>query len=67
MLPEEGYSLLARQLLATATQAYVFGGMGSWNDIGFEGSLQREYEKVSADLYEVIKVTTIMVPNSFLT
>ncbi len=26
----------ARQLMAAAAQAYVFGGMGSWNDMGFE-------------------------------
>ena len=66
MLPAEGYSLEARQILAAATQAHVFGGMGSWNDMGFrDDKLQSEYHSVSRELYEAIKLATVMAPNAF--
>lgn len=66
MLPAEGYSLEARQVLAAATQAHVFGAMGSWNDMGFrDDKIQREYESVSSELYEAIKLATVMAPNAF--
>jgi hypothetical protein len=66
MLPEEGYSLLARQILAAAAQADVFHGMGSWNDVSFQDThFQREYRSVSEQLYEAFKLATVMVPNSF--
>ncbi len=66
MLPAEGYSLEARQVLAAATQAYVFGGMGSWNDLGFKDSQTRqEYEKVTKELYEDVKFAIVMASNSF--
>lgn len=66
MLPEEGYSLAARQILAAAAQAYVFGGMGSWNDLWLdEEGARREYERVTRELYESIKLATVAAPNSF--
>ncbi len=34
LLPDSFHSLSARQLLASACKAWVFGGMGSWNDLG---------------------------------
>jgi hypothetical protein len=53
MLPAMGFAKPARRLLAMATGAWVFGGMGSWNDsIGFApGEEQRSYDEVSATLY----------------
>jgi len=52
LIPESYYSLKARQLLAAAEQAWVFGGMGSWNDIGFNNPLTtRKYNKISKRLY----------------
>jgi hypothetical protein len=33
MLPTSGFTPDARRLLAVATQSWVFGGMGSWNDV----------------------------------
>src|SRR4051794_262143 len=33
ILPSAGYTLAARQLLAGAVASFVFGGMGSWNDV----------------------------------
>lgn len=55
MLPEVGYSLESRQLLAASTRAWVFGGMGSWNDIFLEDdSLEREYERISGSLWQAV-------------
>ena len=66
LLPDTGFSLEARQILASAAQADVFGGMGSWNDMGFEQvDTQREYKKVTKELYEAIKLDIIMASNSF--
>jgi len=42
-----------QRLLAGATKAYVFGGMGSWNDMGFRDSaVQERYGALSRILYE---------------
>lgn len=66
ILPAEGYGLEARRLMAAAVQAHVFGGMGSWNDVWLEGEeLRREYESVSAELYDAVKVAAVAAPNSF--
>jgi hypothetical protein len=55
LLPPVGYSLQARRLLASATRSWVFGGMGSWNDIGFsEPALRDRYQTVSNDLYQAV-------------
>ncbi len=55
IIPPEGYTLAARQLLAAAVGGYVFGGMGSWND-GVPGSsdARREYERLTAELYAAV-------------
>ena len=39
-----------------AAASWVFGGMGSWNDIGFvpDDPMAPEYESVSADLYSAV-------------
>jgi hypothetical protein len=50
-----GYTLEARQLYATAVGSWVFGGMGSWNDVVLDDpDLKRRYDEVSADLYSAI-------------
>lgn len=52
-----GYSHEARRLAAMGAQAWVFGGMGSWNDLGFEDeSAAAEYEAVSRNLYNAVLV-----------
>ena len=49
------YSLSARQVIYSAGRAWVFGGMGSWNDMGFEDKeTNRKYEELSAHLYDAI-------------
>jgi len=45
------YPESARTLCAIASAAWVFGGMGSWNDLSFKGPLRERYERVSEDLY----------------
>lgn len=66
MLPEYGFSLEAHQILAAASKAYVFGGMGSWNDMGFaQPRLQQEYQQVTEKLYSAVKRATVTASNSF--
>lgn len=66
MLPLSGFTLEARQVLASAAQSYVFGGMGSWNDMGFQKSeINKEYERVTKELYEAVKLSIVMASNSF--
>jgi hypothetical protein len=66
MLPDSGFSLEARQILASAVQSYVFGGMGSWNDMGFEKpETHKEYEKITKELYDAVKLAIVMASNSF--
>ncbi len=38
---------LACSILKAAMSSWVYGGMGSWNDMGFDGEAQKEYERVS--------------------
>lgn len=44
----------AEAMLDAAQSAWVFGGMGSWNDMGFDGQEQREYESVSEELFNAV-------------
>jgi len=44
----------AAVLLDACQTAWVFGGMGSWNDLWFEGEDQGIYERVSERLFEAV-------------
>jgi len=45
----------AQRLYDAAAAGWVFGGMGSWNDLGFENpSVQADYEHVSELLYTAV-------------
>jgi hypothetical protein len=44
----------AESLLKASSRAWVFGGMGSWNDMSFDGALQIEYENVSETLFDLV-------------
>jgi hypothetical protein len=58
------YSADAHRLLATADQAWVFGGMGSWNDLGFaDAAVEQEYQQVSRDLYAAALVAVLASTN----
>jgi len=75
--PEEGsyykgqfplgyYSLAARQVLFAADAAWVFGGMGSWNDLGFDDKEDNDlYNKLSEQLYADINRAFISAVNSY--
>ena len=46
------YPRAAQRLLVAAAQSWVFGGMGSWNDLGFEDtSAKNRYQDLSRRLY----------------
>jgi hypothetical protein len=49
--PSTRLSLEAKRLLGAVQSAWVFGGMGSWNDLVFEGQVATEYDVLSNALY----------------
>jgi len=52
--PSSSIPLEAKQLLAAAEIGWVFGGMGSWNDLGFPGDEGKEYEALSDRLFDLM-------------
>ena len=62
--PSRFLPLSAAQLLGTAQAAWVFGGMGSWNDLGFEGHDQVRYEQLSDELYALLCQAVVAGANS---
>ncbi|WDP91205.1 MAG: hypothetical protein HUN04_16485 [Desulfobacter sp.] len=64
--PDNFLDLEATQLIAASQAAWVFGGMGSWNDLGFDGKEQDVYEKLSDDLYRLLNDSYLMAANSNL-
>lgn len=54
----------ARRLLAAAQTAWVFGGMGSWNDTGPDNALMPEYERTSEALFQAITRAMPAIANS---
>lgn len=54
----------ARMLLDACQRAWVFGGMGSWNDLGFDEPHQAEYIRVSEQLYQCIVAGIIAGTNA---
>jgi hypothetical protein len=64
MLPPD-YDPTRRRLAAMATQAFVFGGMGSWNDVYYDGADARgRYEAVTRDLYDAVLTALIASVNT---
>jgi len=57
-------SLQAKQLLFSASVADVFGGMGSWNDIGYKTKEANELNsKLSADLFDKMNEAVVAAMN----
>ena len=54
----------AMVVLDAAQSSYVFGGMGSWNDMGFERETRKEYERVSEDLFETLNDVIVEATNT---
>jgi len=44
----------AALLLDASQKSWVFGGMGSWNDMGFEGEDREIYDRVSERLFQTV-------------
>jgi hypothetical protein len=63
LAPTGTLPLPALQLLAAAQSAWVFGGMGSWNDMAFEGEDQSTYDRLSEDLYQVLNDAIVASAN----
>ncbi|WP_432825985.1 hypothetical protein [Dactylosporangium sp. CA-092794] len=52
------------RLAGMALAAWVFGGMGSWNDLGFaDGDVRQEYEQISSDLFEAVMQACVAAVN----
>ncbi len=62
--PSGFLNLESSQLLAASQAAWVFGGMGSWNDMGFSGKEQETYESLSDSLYRLLNEAFIVASNS---
>lgn len=54
----------AERLLAAAQKAWVFGGMGSWNDMMFDAEQQEEYERLSGALFSSLTVAIVTAANA---
>jgi hypothetical protein len=66
MIVLKNYSLLAQQVLYGAANAWVFGGMGSWNDIAFaEKETNDKYEQLSELLYDAMIKGLVGAINSY--
>jgi len=64
MAPSAFLSSSAEQLLAAAQAAWVFGAMGSWNDVSFDPKDQQEYENLSEELYHSLNRAAIAAANA---
>jgi len=66
LIPNDRYSLISRQLLYAAGTAWVFGAMGSWNDLGFDHKEENDmYEHLSEVLYERVNQAIISAVNAY--
>ena len=66
LIPFDNYSLTAKQILCAAGTAWVFGAMGSWNDIGFNTKEDNEkYEVLTETLYERVNQSIMSATNSY--
>ena len=60
----DGHPVAARRLAATAARAWVFGGMGSWNDLGFEATdVKSRYDELSRSLYAAVLHAMVAATN----
>lgn len=67
MFPATAFGRAARRLLAMATRAYVFGGMGSWNDVGFATPEATESsERITRELHAAVLDAFVAAANGSL-
>jgi len=66
MLPDS-YPSTSRALVAACAHAWVFGGMGSWNDAGFtDDALKRRHDELSRALWHDITMALVAAVNADL-
>lgn len=66
LIPADRYSHLSKQILFAAGTAWVFGAMGSWNDLGFETKEDNDkYDSLTGTLYERVNQAIISATNSY--
>jgi len=54
-IPPQMLDPMAIAILKAASRAWVFGGMGSWNDLGYDDkAVQNEYEDLTDRLYAIV-------------
>lgn len=54
----------AERLLKAAGRAWVFGAMGSWNDVGVDAALKPRYESASRALFDAVSRAVLVSANS---
>ena len=65
LIVTKNYSLAAQQLLFAVGESWVFGGMGWWNDMGFENKeINDDYLQLSQKLYDLLLQGIIGATNS---
>jgi len=65
IIPPENYDLKAKQIFAACNNAWIVA-MVDWNELEFKGKIQKEYNKLSDDLYLKICRAIMVATNSFL-
>ncbi|MFX1363577.1 MAG: hypothetical protein ACFFCE_11205 [Promethearchaeota archaeon] len=65
LVPPEKYNLKAKQIFAACNKAWIVA-MVDWNELHFKGKIQKEYNKLSDDLYLKICRAIIVATNSSL-
>lgn len=65
LINNDNYELKNIQLLMSASKSFVFGGMGSWNDMSFEQKEKEElYNSLSIELYDTMNKAIICSINN---
>ena len=65
ILDSDIYELTNRQLLFAAGKCYVFGGMGSWNDLWLQDeNEQANYDRLTSRLYELVNSSIVASINN---
>ena len=66
LLPTVGYSAAAHRLVTAASAAWVFGGMGSWNDMGItDRAAGQRYREITDAFFAAVVDGYLVAANSF--
>jgi hypothetical protein len=64
--PPDLLTTRASAILDASQTAWVFGGMGSWNDMSFEGEDGKKYDEVSEQLFQTLSDAICVAVNAGL-